>query len=180
MTAFPTVESIVGNFRSYLDRATAENLRDAESWYSQATDFACGLCAIRSDWSLVQAASVISALSPRERWNSNLAKAMAFACGQPIRGLGANIRRAERASRDGFAALTGPKTLAFAQAIAGDRDAVVIDTWMLKASGCGRKSVTGKQYGILASAIRILALERGMDARTVQAAIWIVARGAAQ
>ena len=169
------ISDMVGKYSEVLSRITPEVRASAESWYSGATTFAHGLCAIRTDWNLATAASVISALSPRERWESNKAKALAFAMGAPIRGLGRNIRRAELASRIGYDALTGPKTFEFARAIAGDSEAVVIDTWMLKV--LGRKSCTRKQYHQIATAVAITARNFDMTPREAQAAIWIIVRG---
>ena len=171
------ISDMEGKYCAILSDMTSEVRASAESWYSGATTFALGLCEIRTDWDLATAASVISALSPRERWESNKAKALAFAMGAPIRGLGRNIRRAELASRIGYDALTGPKTFEFARAIAGDSEAVVIDTWMLKA--IGRKSCTRKQYHAIAVAVTGAARKFGMTPREAQAAIWILVRGRA-
>ena len=80
----------------------------------------------------------------------------------------------------GFDALKGDKTNAFARAIAGDHDAVVIDVWMIKAAGMdGKKGVNKTQYRELADAVREVAALRGLTPRTCQALIWIVKRGSA-
>ena len=176
---FPSVDDMASAFRACMAQATEDIRVTGEAWYREANAVAHRLCDIRTTWSLEISASVISALSPREKWHSNIAKSIAFAEGKPIRGLGANIRRAYYAERLGFAALKGRKTAAFARAVAGDTNAIVIDTWMLKASGCGRKSVTVKQYDAVALALAIVAKEVGMTPAATQAAIWIVARGAA-
>ena len=176
---FPSVDDMASAFRACMTQATEEIRVAGNQWYREANAIAHRLCDIRTTWSLEISASVISALSPREKWHSNIAKSIAFAEGKPIRGLGANIRRAYYAERLGFAALKGRKTAAFARAVAGDTNAIVIDTWMLKASGCGRKSITPKQYDAVALALAIVAKEVGMTPAATQAAIWIVARGAA-
>lgn len=176
---FPSVDDMASAFRACMSAATEDIRMTADAWYREANAVADRLCDIRPDWSLEVSASVISALSPREKWHSNIAKSIAFAEGKPIRGLSANIRRAHSATREGFACLKGKKTAAFARAVAGDTNAIVIDTWMLKASGCGRKSITAKQYDAVALALAIVAKEVGMTPAATQAAIWIVARGAA-
>ena len=176
---FPTFDSIVTTYDAILASGLNPQIRAAaESWYANANLFANRLCDMRPDWTLEQSASVISALSPRERWESNKAKALRFAQGLEIRGLGMNIRRAHNAARDGFMALRGRKILAFALAIVGSPDAVVIDTWMLKPlNWC---SVTPAQYDIVCAAVATVAAKYRLTPRDAQAAIWIITRGAAE
>jgi hypothetical protein len=77
----------------------------------------------------------------------------------------------------GFDALKGQKTNAFARAIAGDPNAVVIDVWMCRAGGLDRDDPNKSQYNMLADAVRNIASEHGLTPRTTQALIWIVKRG---
>ena len=78
----------------------------------------------------------------------------------------------------GFNALKGLKTNAFARAIAGDKDAVVIDTWMIKAAGMeSSKGVNKKEYKELSLAVTEVANIVKLTPRTTQALIWIIARG---
>lgn len=172
---FPSTDTIFEAYHDRLSRADSVILEAGRTWYNSANLFAHHLCDIRTDWSLSTACGVISALSPRERWESNKAKALAFATGQPIRGLGANLRRAQAVEARGLSALTGLKTAAFARAILGDPNAIVIDTWMLKP--IGRKSVTNKQYKLCERALFAVAELHLMHPRDAQAAIWIVERG---
>lgn len=172
---FPMFHEIVAAYDVAMAGMTPEIRGQAESWYCDANNFAHSLCNVRTDWSLETAACVISALSPRERWEANKAKAMLFAMRQPIRGLSANYLRAMQAEKLGLAALRGCKTNAFARAIMGDSSAVVIDTWMLKA--INRRTVTEKQYSTCELAVDAVARKYGMTSRDCQAAIWIVTRG---
>ena len=80
----------------------------------------------------------------------------------------------------GFKALNGMKTNAYAKAIAGDENAVVIDVWMLRAVGIEKKSPTKNQYNEMAEAVTKVAIELGLTPRTTQALIWIVVRGSAE
>ena len=175
---FPSFQTITTAYHERIMAASAEILDMGRTWYNGANLFAHRLCDIRPDWSLSTACGIISALSPRERWESNKAKALAFAMRQPIRGLGANIRRAQAVELNGLYALTAPKTANFARAILGHSDAVVIDTWMLKP--IGRKAVTPIQYRLCADALRAVAELHLMHPRDAQAAIWIVERGSAE
>ena len=86
---------------------------------------------------------------------------------------------AEAAKVSGFDALRGLKTNAFARAIAGDTDAVVIDVWMMRAAGMDNDSPTKGQYREISDAVRIVTAEFGITPRTAQALIWIIVRGSA-
>ena len=75
----------------------------------------------------------------------------------------------------GFDALNGQKTNAFARAISGDLDAVVIDVWMIRAAGLdASKGVNKTQYKELSEAVVKVAKEFGLTPRTTQALIWII------
>ena len=88
---------------------------------------------------------------------------------------------AQAALELGFDALKGQKTNAFARAIAGDTDAVVIDVWMIRAAGMdASKGVNKSDYNMLADTVRNIASEHGLTPRTAQALIWIVKRGSAE
>jgi hypothetical protein len=174
---FPSLSEIVEVYASIMHRATGAERDAGGSWYDEANAFAHTLCNLRTDWSLEVAASVISAFSPRERWASNKAKAHAFALCLPVRGLTANIRRAEEATRIGLDALRGPKIRAFAEAIIGDPNAIVIDTHMLKP--IGKSGCTELQYARCAEAVAIVAGRFNASPRDTQATIWVVHRGRA-
>jgi hypothetical protein len=107
----------------------------------------------------------------------NVAKAIAFSLGETVTALGNNIRMANASLELGFKALNGQKTNAFAKAIAGDENAVVIDVWMLRAVGIEKKSPTQAQYKVLADAVTATANMYGMTPRSMQALIWIIVRG---
>jgi hypothetical protein len=86
---------------------------------------------------------------------------------------------AEAAKVSGFDALKGAKTNAFARAIAGDPNAVVIDVWMMRAAMAHGDSPNKTQYREISEAVRIVAAEFGLTPRTAQALIWIIVRGSA-
>jgi len=158
-------------------QATLAQVEQASVWYHEAQEVAEDVAEIMGV-SLEVGASIVSAFSPRERWATNVAKAYAFANGKPVAGLQNNYRMAQAALENGFDALKGQKTNAFARAIAGDTDAVVIDTWMIKAAGMdASKGVNKTDYNMLADTVRNIASEHGLTPRTAQALIWIVKRG---
>jgi len=164
-------------YMQYMLQANFAQLEQASVWYHEAQEVAEDV-AENLGVSLEVGASIVSAFSPRERWSSNVAKALAFSMGKPVSGLQNNYRMAERAMELGFDALNGQKTNAFARAIAGDPNAVVIDVWMIRAAGLdASKGVNKTQYNTLADSVRKVAKEFGITPRTAQALIWIIVRG---
>lgn len=166
-------------YREIASRATYGQIEQASKWYLDAERVAEDV-ARNLNTTLEIGATVVSAFSPRERWSLNVAKAIKFSLGEPVVALGNNIRMANAALTLGYDALKGQKTNAFARAIAGDENAVVIDVWMLRAVGIEKKSPTQSQYRDMANAVTEVATLYGMTPRAMQALIWIVVRGSAQ
>lgn len=172
------VASYVDTMRAYVDRATLSDVESAAAWYDEATAIADDI-ARRMSIPREHGAAIISAFSPRMPWARNVALALAFADGEEVRAMGSHIRAAQACAVDGIDALRGPKTNAFARAIAGDPDAIVIDVWMMRAAGLTTDAPTVVQYREMSAAVDLLAREYGMAPRVMQALIWIVVRGGA-
>lgn len=166
------------NFLALLLEATFGQVEQASVWYCDAEKVALEV-ARNLDSSLEVGASVISAFSPRERWTSNVAKAIAFSLGEKVTGLSNNLKMAQASLILGYDALKGPKTNAFARAIAGDENAVVVDVWMMRAAGCDNDSPSKKQYVEISESVVKVAQKFGMTPRACQALIWILVRGSA-
>ena len=166
-------------YYGYVMQATMRQIEQASTWYYEAQEVAEDV-AENLGTTLEVGASIVAAFSPRERWSSNVAKAFAFANGLPVSGLQNNLRMAENAKTNGFDALKGQKTNAFARAIAGDANAIVIDVWMCRAANLGTDSPNKGQYRELSEAVSIVANEFGLTPRTAQALIWIIVRGSAE
>ena len=183
VTDTPVLSDFDTAYFAYSDlimQATMQQVEQASVWYFEAQEVAEDVAEILGT-SLEVGASIVSAFSPRERWATNVAKAYAFANGKPVAGLQNNYRMAQAALENGFAALKGQKTNAFARAIAGDPNAVVIDVWMIRAAGMdSSKGVNKSDYNMLADTVRKIASEHGLTPRTAQALIWIVKRGSAE
>jgi hypothetical protein len=179
LTTAPTTADVADLYRACIMRATIAEIAAAATWYNDAEDIARDIATIMGI-SLENGASVVSGFSPRQFWHVNVRLAYAFANGLPVKTLGNNITMAENAVTMGFDALNGPKTNAFARAIAGDENAIVIDTWMVKAAGMdSKKSLSKGAYNMLADAVSIVAAEFDIAPRIAQALIWIVYRGKA-
>jgi hypothetical protein len=184
-----TPTTVSNRFFALLASATLFDLKAANAWYTEANDFAASLCVVRPEWNMEVSCSVVSAFSPRVTWGHNKAKAFQYAQGITPRGLRSHVVAADRCVTDGFDGLRGAKTNAFARAISGDRDAVVVDVWMCRAAGLvharGAKVGMAKdapnksEYRTIASAVRNVAASYNMDAATMQALLWIIIRGKA-
>lgn len=172
------------NYRNIVKSATPAQIEQATQWYADAELLAHDIVSIFRkrgvNCNLENAASVISAFSPRQRWSRNVVQAIEFANGGEPSGLKNNLRMAQYAMVDGFKALNGLKTNSFAKAIAGDENAITIDVWMIKAAGyVNKNSVNKTEYRELSDAVNTVAYELGLTPRTTQALIWIIYRGSA-
>jgi hypothetical protein len=170
------IESFIG----LLGRATVADYNAARVWYDEAQAFAESLQPT-TGWNLEVAASVVSAFSPRVTWGHNKAKALQYAQGIAPKGLRSHIKAADRCVVEGFNGLRGLKTNAFARAIAGNTNAVVVDVWMCRAAGLGKDAPNKTEYRAIADAITAIASTQVamMDPRTMQALLWIIVRGKA-
>ena len=182
MTTLTANETYTANatelYTDLVIRATLGQVEQASVWYHEAQETAQQV-ATNLNSSLEIGAGVVSAFSPRERWSSNVTKAIAFSLGQSVSGLKNNTKMANDVLDGGIDALKGLKTNAFARAIAGDTEAVVIDVWMMRAAAMPTDSPTQGQYHALTKAVKNVANSFGLTPRTTQALIWIVVRGSA-
>ena len=178
------MNSYAKKYREIASLATVHQVEQAVQWYADAELLAHDIVRIFRErgiaCDLENAASVISAFSPRQRWSRNVVQALEFAHGGEPAGLKNNLRMAQFAMTLGFDALNGRKTNAFARAIAGDENAVTIDVWMLKAAGLEVDSPNKTQYAELTEAVNIVAKGIGLTPRSTQALIWIIFRGGAE
>jgi hypothetical protein len=177
MTATPATTA-TDNYGSLILSASLAQTEAAAIWYHDAQAIASKV-ASNLGTTLEVGASIVSAFSPRERWTSNVAKALAYSMGERPAGLGNNLRMADAALAAGFDALKGLKTNAFARAIAGDTNAVVIDVWMMRAAGMEAGTPNKSEYLALSESVVTVADRFGIMPRTAQALIWIIARGGA-
>jgi hypothetical protein len=166
-------------YSGLIKNATFGQVEQASKWYLDAERVAAQV-ARNLDSTLEVGAGVVSAFSPRERWTNNVTKAISFSLGNHIPGFKNNMLMANNAIAFGYDALKGLKTNAFARAIAGDENAVVIDVWMLRAVGIEKKTPNQTQYKQLADAVAKVAFDNGMTPRATQALIWIVVRGSSE
>jgi len=151
-------------------------------WYSDAYE-ACRAIADRTAIPTDTVIGIVAALSPRMRWSENLRQAeLVCTTGDATHGL-PDARMKARAILAGAPPLTilrGKKVRAFYRAICGDKNAVVIDTWILRSFRFHTNKPTPRQYDRLAARIRRRAKRLGVTPRELQAAIWVQIRGGAE
>lgn len=174
--ALPDVGDVLARFRALAAQGTPEQMADGLGWYDAAAHVAADV-ATELGTDLAHGATVVAAFSPRTPWARNVSEAMAFARGEHVPGLQSRVRDAHFGLQHGY--LTGPKVGAFARAIAGDPDAVVVDSHMVHAAGWpDRDMPTTRQRRAIVEAVERLAGELGMSPRDCQAYLWCVQRGA--
>lgn len=126
-------------------------------------------------------AGVLSAVSPRLHWSRNVTVAREIMSGGPVTGVfRANVLKAQRILGGGrpLTVLRGNKVRAFYRALLGDRSAVVVDAWMVRAAGLDpERRLTDRLYGKIARAVVVLARRIGVAAADLQATIWVAIRG---
>ena len=174
-----TYSDTVSHFANLIMHASMRDIEAASRWYFDAHDVAREV-ADNLSCSMEVAASIVSAFSPRQRWSVNVRQALAFSRGEEVKGLSNNLAMANAAMVMGFDALKGQKTNAFARAIAGDDNAVVIDIWMMRAAMMPTDSPNKTQYAFVSDAVCDAAAMFGITPRTAQALIWIIVRGSAE
>lgn len=176
VTPVPTYSDTVASFANMIMQASLRDVELASKWYHEANAVAREVAANMS-LDIERASCIVSAFSPRQRWDINVRQAIAFSIGMEVKGLPNNINMATASLVHGFDALKGLKTNAFARAIAGDESAVVIDVWMCRAASIGTDSPNKSQYAFISDAVRDAAALFGITPRTAQALIWIIVRG---
>jgi hypothetical protein len=182
---------IRSNLLAWFNHATEQNREDGMLWYSEAQTFCHGL-AKEFDLSPYICASVVSCLSPNNKWPRNKIDAKAVIVAHKA-GLhpesvkvctyGANKAKAFRVLSEGEAiAASAPKTHSFAMNVGLlSPDHITIDKWHIRACLTQPKhgivatveSVTDKQYRRLEAITAELAKDCGIKGYEFQAILWI-------
>ena len=180
-----TTETVVKRILRTLDKATNLNIFDGMHWYDEAKDL-IGNLAYHSDYTTDQVACAMAHLSPRLRWNQNVAAVSLLVKKgvAPTYVMSGPAGRAMRAleAADPFATFgkKAKKTQSFARNVNGDSNAVTVDVWIARVVGISESQL--KLVGVyeaVAHAYRIAAKRRGFDPAVLQAITWIVVRGSA-
>lgn len=186
----PTRETLVRRMLRYYDQADAATLEKGRNWYPDAKRFCEELASESETYSADTVAAVVAVLSPRVNWASNMsdAKDMVMTAVDPeageyppLRAIGDNISKAAFIL-NGEApenVLSGPKVIPFRDAIMGDENAFVCDSWMMRVFGIDRDAPTPRVLKEIRAAAKLAAKRRNESVRSMQAIAWIVIRGSA-
>ena len=175
------------NLRMYFDLATQEQIESGKHWYYNAHDI-CNELAGRH-YTTEQVAGVISALSPRNKWERNIIDA-GTVLRAVVDGLLPEYVKVCTFNTNKFKAFeiakgnrtitdVSRKTYAFIRNISGlDPDRVTVDVWHLRA--CFGKTIdtglTPKRYDIIEAITLDEAKKVGLKGFEYQAIIWEVVR----
>lgn len=162
------------------------NYQASLDWYFILNDYAKNL-AERNNITLIQAAGIISALSPMITFQTNLRDAERFAATRRLDNLATYMVQRKKAlaiigvktEEEVLKILGGNKTKAFFLNILKPETSqdVTIDSWMIKFFGF--KSITPKRYRQASEVIAKIASEMALKPHQVQALIWVGMRGKA-
>ena len=185
------LRKISRNLDYFFNLATPEEITEGKQWYKLANQF-CNNVANEYNTTPLQVASVVSALSPRNRWTQNLIDAKkvfkAIEDGKEpeeikVCTFNRNKYKAfELAKGNIFITEDSPKTYNFVRNIAHlDPSAVTIDIWHIRASLKQFKAIDSAQIGKVAySQIKALTIKKanklGLTGYEYQAIIWIAAQ----
>jgi len=182
---FPSHEDLVHNIRAAYCRATKAQVTAGRRWYPTARKIV-GAIADATGTDSARVTYAMAALSPRNPWRWNVQDTYAFALaasqGQPMpkaTTFGRNQRTAWTALATGSRPWTGAalKVTNFVAAIHGDKDAVVLDVWAVRAAtnGAFESAGSAKRYATLERAYWEVADGfTNLGARDLQAIVWLV------
>ncbi len=155
--------------------STPEQRRDGAAWYPDALDI-CQRAADRHGHDTFSVVAAMAILSANTSWNKNVSMTRGLAASRRFRNPGTFqkiARKAWDALRGDITVIRGPKTQAFARAIAGDARAVVVDRHILRALGHWRNGVSPRQYERYAREITQAADIVRVAPAVLQATIWL-------
>jgi hypothetical protein len=179
------------NIVKILNNADEQTKQSGINWYSDAK-FKCSTIATTYGVSTELVASVVSALSPRNRWSRNIVDADNVVSHvfqrtplRPCATYGANVRKAIKLCNESLSneqrlkLLNGEKIKSFFLNIIGDDSRVTVDSWIMLAYAGKyketkkRKALTLTLYRKIEKDIKIVAKETGIKPYELQAIVWL-------
>jgi hypothetical protein len=169
-----------------LEMTSPTNLKNARQWYAEVRRF-CVTIADKYSLPYWKVAGVVSALSPRNRFDRNLVDAenvIKLGNAATVATFGNNKRKALAiiAASDinqVYAMFEGRKTLSFFDNIVNPRSQrVTVDVWIIKAFKI-EGSLTDKKYREAEEAIQDYAAKINVKPCELQAMLWVAVRGKA-
>lgn len=160
---------------SLLPVPPARVLDAGAAWYPRCLETVAGLA---PKVPLARAVGAFSLLSPQVSYAQNISCMRQLVAGEKVshfRKQAAAAARVLRGETTIEEETRGPKLRAFARAILGDLDAVVVDRWAIRP--WGNMAVTAARFRAAEQAYREVAAQLGISPRDYQAAVWIQLRG---
>lgn len=164
---------------------TPEQRAAGIGWYRMARREARSLAKVHRT-TIHRAAGIIAALSPRCRWEENVARASKALVTGHATGLWAERANAIMAGAHPLKVLSGPKTRSFYRNIMGNTDAITVDVWAYRAAldnftmdahTANRRLGRANRYEHTAQAYRDASEKFRLLPSEFQAAIWVSVRG---
>jgi len=164
--------------------------RDARDWYANSRAAIDKLLTERYQYPVYMQRKlfidILAATSPRQSVKRNLKCTLdiyielimgdgnykKISCGIATKQIHKNIERAIISTKE----LHGQKVRAFAEALNGNKEAVVIDSWVLKAFGIPRQTPTPNDVVHITTIIKKLSDKVGLAPCEVQACLWSYAK----
>lgn len=159
------------NSIQYLSRLAREGA-DHRHWYRDSLQDIMTVC-YRKNWGLCRFIDVLALTSPRLSVRRNVRVTIHYmSTGELLDGIirstGAAVTHYEETG-----VIRGVKTKPFAEALKGDPDAVVLDTWMARALGVDQKRFEAKRVRHSAARrVRYVSHLMGWTPAETQAAVW--------
>lgn len=177
------------NLKWWYNQATPEDISNGLYWYNQANQW-CKSTADCFSVDPIEVASVLSALSPANKWGRNKEDAWSMLHAQHVHGdpyhvkvctYNKNKEKAIRVMREGaYINEASPKTHAFVENISNlNPEFVTIDRWHMRACNTQSKrpkdvktTLTRNQYAMVQDVTIKLAESLGLKGYELQAIIW--------
>ena len=182
------LQKISRNLDYFFNLATPEDVKQGKRWYQEANQF-CEDVAKEYNTTPLQVASVVSALSPRNRWEQNLIDAkkvfQAIQEGKEAEEIKVctfhknKFKAFELAKGNIFITEDSPKTYNFVRNIAHlDPTALTVDIWHIRACLKQFKNIGSAQIGKVAyQQIKSLTIKKaqklGLTGFEYQAILWL-------
>lgn len=182
------LRKISKNLDYFFNLATPEEIKQGKKWYKLANDF-CRITAMEYNTTPLIVASVVSALSPRNKWEQNLKDTIkvfkAIQEGKEPEDIKVctfhknKFKAFELAKGSIFITEDSPKTFNFVRNIAHlDPSSLTIDIWHIRASLKQFKNIGNAQIGKLAyKQIKELTIKKanklGLKGFEYQAILWL-------
>jgi len=172
-----TTRQLTDNIVRAYDRSTEAQKLGGRQWYCQAEMHAKILA--ESAGSKEHAAAVISHLSPRTKWDTNLKAAYSLIqTGDASRVFKRSKALAHKALKSDkpLETINGPKCQSFAANILGDQKRVTVDVWAMRTALGKEIDLNKSMYRAIEYAFQLAAKRVGETPRNLQAIVWLVER----